>query len=71
MQIKSIIVFLNLKGKQNVEGEKEGVHTVSNISHSKHIHIFFFIQIVRFCLYNYILFFDRKFKNSLNLEVNR
>lgn len=36
-----MIVFLNLKGKQNVEGEKEGVHTVSNISQSKHIHIFF------------------------------
>lgn len=37
-----MIVFLNLKGKQNVEGEKEGVHTVSNISQSKHIHIIFF-----------------------------
>lgn len=62
MQIKSIIVFLNLKGKQNVEGEKEGVHTVSNISQSKHIHIFFFIEIVGFCLYNYILFLIEKLK---------
>lgn len=39
MQIKSMIVFLHLKGKQNVEGGKEGVHTVSNISQSKHIYI--------------------------------
>lgn len=37
-----MIVFLNLKGKQNVEGEKEGVHTVSNISQSKHTYIYFF-----------------------------
>lgn len=43
-----MIVFLNLKGKQNVEGEKEGVHTVSNISQSKHIilcHTYIFFSI--------------------------
>lgn len=59
MQIKSMIVFLNLKGKQNVEGEKEGVHTVSNISQSKHtyIYIFFFIQIVVGFVYTIISFF--------------
>lgn len=62
MQIKSMIVFLNLKGKQNVEGGKEGVHIVSNISQSKHIQIFFFIEIVGFCLYNYILFLIEKLK---------
>lgn len=48
MQIKSMIVFLNLKGKQNVEGKKEGVHTVSNISQSKHIilcHTYIFFSI--------------------------
>lgn len=57
-----MIVFLNLKGKQNVEGGKEGVHIVSNISQSKHIYILFFIQIVGFCLYKYILFLIEKLK---------
>lgn len=71
MQIKSIIVFLNLKGKQNVEGEKEGVHTVSNISQSKHIHIFFFHPNCWFLFIQLYPFFDRKIKNSLNLDVNR
>lgn len=55
MQIKSMIVFLNLKGKQNVEGEKEGVHTVSNISQSKHI--FFFSSKLLVSVYTIISFF--------------
>lgn len=70
MQIKSMIVFLNLKGKQNVEGEK-GVYTVSNISQSN-THTYFFFHLNCWFLFIQLYpFFDRKFKNSLNLEVNR
>lgn len=65
-----MVVFLNLKGKQNVEGEKEGVHTVSNISQSKQTHIFFFHPNCWFLFIHLYPFFDRKIKNSLNLDVN-
>lgn len=65
-----MIGFFKSKGKQNVQGEQEGVHIVSNISQSKHIHIFFFIEIVGFCFIQLYPFFDRKIKNSLNLDVN-
>lgn len=66
-----MIVFLNLKGKQNVEGGKEGVHTVSNISQSNTHTYFFFHPNCWFLFIQLYPFFDRKIKNSLSLDVNR
>lgn len=51
-----MIVFLNLKGKQNVEGEK-GVYTVSNISQSNTHTYFFFSSKLLVSVYTIISFF--------------
>lgn len=65
-----MIVFLSIKGKQNVEGGKVFILYPTYLKANTYIYIFFhpnswflFIQLYPF--------FDRNIKNSLNLDVIR